>query len=596
MKRHLTKAVLAAVLGLPAAAHAALPTTLYSENFNSVVLGPSVNERQGPATFATRTLVETDATTNSIPNAFTHTGPAGWTVDNNFDNFGFTDLTNAGGTEILDQSTPPGDPPVVLYKTGITGLVVGNTGFANQGSAENGTDEWEGWSFANKDFWADVAGDQDRTQFTNATGTIAVVDADEYDDLGDGLAGTYMNSGLTTASVPVAGLANVKLEFDSSWRPEAYDDEHATLGTKSNNQTAILWYTFDNGTQDFIDLWDSDAGHVSSGPLDPEPARPASPTFKDDATNESLEYTVSVPAGANSVQFTFGYLNAGNDWWWAIDNLALSDADNPGNPAVWTEDFESLTLGGSVNERVDIVPSIPRETVLNTDVATTPYPNAFTHTAPNGWTVDNSGLKPEAIGDNNIGVYEWEGWTFSTVEFWEPSQGSAAEFTKADGAFAIADSDEFDDLGRNPNDEDPNPNYTRPLDTVLNSPVLDVTGLAENTLVLEFDSAWLPEGDQLALITVDYGNGEVEVLRWESDDTSAFYHGDNTNETVRVDLNNPAGATQAQVSFKYLNGSNNWFWAIDNVSIGTVPEPAAFVMVVGLAGLGLIVRRRSGKA
>ncbi|MBX3435331.1 MAG: hypothetical protein KF847_18605 [Pirellulales bacterium] len=587
MKRHLTKAVLAAALGMTGQAFAALPNTIFFEDFNSIALGPSVNERQGTPSFAYRTRVASDPTTNPIPNAFTTTGPAGWTVDNNFDNFGNVDLTNATGTPVFDQTVPPGDPPVVLFKLGQVGIVVGNAGWPNQGDPDNGVAEWEGWTFANKDFWVQVAGDQDRSGFVSGNGTIAVVDGDEFDDLGNGRGGGYMNSGLTTAPIPVS-TSSIVLSFDSSWRAEAYDDVHSTLGTASNNQTAILWYTFDNGDQDFIDLWDSDAGHVSGGPLDPEPSRPASLTYKADAVNENLQYNVTVPAGATSVQFTFGYLNAANDWWWAIDNLAVSDGVNA---PYWTEDFESVTLGPSVNERIDAVPTIPRVTTFNNDPATTPYPNAFSHAAPAGWSTDNSGIKPEAIGDNNIGVFEWEGWSFTTKEFWQPSQGTALNFTKGDGVIAVADSDEFDDFGRNPNNETPNPDYTRPMSTVLKTPVLDITGIAESALMLQFDSSWRAEGNQAAVVTVDFGGGEIEVLRWESAGASPFFHGDNLDETVLVSLGNPAGATQAQVAFKYLNGSNNWFWAIDNVAIGTIPEPASCALAA-MAGLGLCLSRR----
>ena len=45
---------------------------------------------------------------------------------------------------------------------------------------QNGVDEWEGWSFADKDFWSSVD-DQRRTEFARACGTVAVADSDEYE-------------------------------------------------------------------------------------------------------------------------------------------------------------------------------------------------------------------------------------------------------------------------------------------------------------------------------------------------------------------------------------------------------------------------------
>jgi hypothetical protein len=391
------------------------------------------------------------------------------------------------------------------------------------------------------------------------------------------------------------------LKFDSSWRPESYDDSHTTLGYSGNNQTAIIWATFFNGAtqiaQDFLpeSIWDSDAGHTSEGPTDPIPTRPASATFKTDNTNEHVTHSnIPVPAGATDVKFTFGYINAGNDWWWAIDNLSLSDGMNA---PFWTESFDAVTLGPSINERTDINPSFSRVTANNNDAGSTPREDSFTHTPPTGWAIDNSGIKAAALGDDNRGVFEWEGWSFTTKDFSVfASQSDVGAFAKGEGNIAIADSDEFDDLGRNPNNETPNPDYTRPYNTILATPAISLTGVAANTLALQFDSAWRWEGAQKGRITVDYGSGEVNVLQWDSDQASPNFHADNLNETVLVQLNNPAGAASAIVRFKYLDGSNNWFWAIDNIAIGVIPEPAAMALFSMGAVTLAIVRRRSARS
>ena len=93
------------------------------------------------------------------------------------------------------------------------------------------------------------------------------------------------------------------------------------------------------------------------------------------------------------------------------------------------------------------------------------------------------------------------------------------------------------------------------------------------SLKLQFDSAWQTSGVQAAEITVNYGSGDVQVLRWESNDDNGKLHPTNLNETVFVDLNNPTGATSAVVSFKY-NGTDNWFWALDNIKVGTAAVAA----------------------
>lgn len=567
-------------MGIAAPAHAQIGTVLYQENFDGVALGDSVNERRGPLSFANRTALASDPTTAPRPLAYTHTGPAGWTVDNAFNNYGFTDLNNDLGTDVI--STDP--VPALLYRIPLTGLIVGNTGVGNAGSADNGVDEWEGWSFADKTFWASVD-DQSRSSFTKGQNVVAVADADEYDDLGTGLGGNYYNTGMSSAQINVAAYQNTDLtfSFDSSWRAEGLDDTHVTLGRPDNNQTAIVYAIIDGGSPTPLDIWDSDGGNSNAG--DTTPDRPASSTYKGDSLDESLSYQVSVPAGASTLQFAFGYINAANDWWWAVDNLNLKDS---GNASVWSENFDGVTLGPSTNERKDINPTFAKVTAANNDAATTPYPNAFSHAVPAGWNIDNSGIKPEAIGDNNVGVFEWEGWSVTTRTFSAfASQTSLNSFTKGTGNIVIADSDEFDDFQGG--------GFTAPMTTVLESPTLDITGLAAGTLLLQFDSSWRDESGQTALITVDYGNGEVEVLNWNSLSGDPLFHATNLNETVLLNLANPAGATIAKVRFEYTGG-NNWFWALDNVQIGAaaVPEPASLALTAfGVAALGLAARRRS---
>jgi len=51
---------------------------------------------------------------------------------------------------------------------------------------------------------------------------------------------------------------------------------------------------------------------------------PASDNFKDHAPNDTIWAPLQNPAGASTVVLTFGYLDAGNNWWWAIDNVRVS--------------------------------------------------------------------------------------------------------------------------------------------------------------------------------------------------------------------------------------------------------------------------------
>jgi hypothetical protein len=539
-------------------AHVAHAQILFSENFNGLTLGNSVNERVGQQRVTVRAA--DFGTSMAIPNAFSHTGPAGWTIDNNFNVFGL-------GT-VDDAATPPGVPRL--------------------GDPNYGVEEWEGWSFANKTFWFQ-SDDQGRSSFTKGMGTVAVADSDEWDDLIKDATGSdiprqgFMDTGMTTGNINVSAYQGQVLDFkfDSSWDDEAFDDAHVDPAfTNKNNQSAVVVASFDGGAPIVLDTWDSDS---------------AGGFYKGTAYDETITRSVAVPAGATNVKFTFGYFNAANDWWWAVDNLSLT----AGATTVWSENFETVPLGPSVNERIQ---GGGKVTAANNDAASVPRANSFTKTPPPGWTIDNSGIDPIAIGDNNRGVFEWEGWSFADREFWSFSaQGDATSFTKASGPFAIADSDEFADLGgTNAADPPGTGDVTQPMSTALRSPAINIAGVGAGSLALAFDSSWRPEGTaQAAEITVDYGSGPIVVLRWDSDPASPNRHGDdasgafNLNESVLVPLNNPAGASTARIEFKYLNGSNNWFWAVDNIVVRVIPEPgSALLMILAICGVNIWSRRR----
>ena len=223
---------------------------LFSENFDGLVLGPNVDE----------TLANAQAWTGSPP--------AGWMVD------------DSGVPFVAD--------------------------------ATRGVAEWEGWSFANKDWWVSAAGDQQRGEFALGAGTVAVADPDEWDDKGNPINGTpfagYYNALFKTPAISLAGAASgtVKLAFSSSWRDECCDDGPAP---QTNNQTARIRVSYNNGAS-FGDVlrWESN---------------PSSAFFKNDATNEAVVVNLNNPAGASSAIIEFGLLNAGNDWWWAIDNVQV---------------------------------------------------------------------------------------------------------------------------------------------------------------------------------------------------------------------------------------------------------------------------------
>lgn len=434
---------------------------LLSENFDGLPLGPNVDEG-----------VAGDQ-------VWTKTPPAGWTID--------------------DSGVPgAGDPD------------------------QDGVTEWAGWSFANREWWALTGGDQERTKFTKGTGTSAIVDSDEWDDVAH--AAGNMASYLKTKAISLDGTKpnSVIVQFDSSWRPESPQKANVTV-------------SFDGGAPIEVLRFESE---------------PASANYRPDSVNETIAFQVPNPAGARQMTLTFGYFDTRNNWWWAFDNLlVLAD-----KAALFTEDFEGLVLGPNVEEGI-------------TTGSGGAKPNVWTKTAPAGWTIDDTGVP--GVGTDQDGVTEWAGWSFANREWWASTAGDQdrTKFLKGVGTVAIADSDEWDDIAHAAGN----------MATFLTTRAIDITGQAANTVYLKFDSSWRAEEPQKANIRVSYdGGAPVEVLRWISTEGQPNYHPDAVNETVTLPLLNPAGAKSLTITFGYFDTRNNWWWAIDNleVSVGPAVSPA----------------------
>ncbi|MBL7146503.1 MAG: hypothetical protein ISS76_19845, partial [Phycisphaerae bacterium] len=145
-------------------------TVLFAEDFEGLALGPNVDES-----------LAGDA-------VWTDTPPEGWIVD----------------------------------ESGIPGISM---------DATDGITEWAGWAFADKAWWIEAAGDQDRSLFELGSGIVAVADPDEWDDgerLPIPIAVDPYDTWLTTPAIKIAGVeaGTLELKFDSSWRPEFDDNLH----------------------------------------------------------------------------------------------------------------------------------------------------------------------------------------------------------------------------------------------------------------------------------------------------------------------------------------------------------------------------------
>jgi hypothetical protein len=207
------------------------------------------------------------------------------------------------GDNVWTDAMPPG---WTVDRTSVPGY--------NNPPDNNGVKEWIGWNIASRDWWVTAAADQTRSLFTKSTGAALIADPDEWDDATHPDDTNYTELYDTLATTPAITLANlvrssVRVKFDSSWRPEGADD-----GANVNDQTATVDVVYSNGTTTRILEWNSVPG----------------PNLHPDSQNESVDLLLTgIPAAATSFQLRFGLGKAANDWWWAVDNVAVEATPVP---------------------------------------------------------------------------------------------------------------------------------------------------------------------------------------------------------------------------------------------------------------------------
>ncbi|SEE00125.1 Type I phosphodiesterase / nucleotide pyrophosphatase [Arthrobacter alpinus] len=206
------------------------------------------------------------------------------------------------------------------------------------------------------------------------------------------------------------------------------------------------------------------------------------------------------------------------------------------------------TLRGQLKPRAD-------ETAVGAGVL------GWTHTAPEGWSIDNSAMPAG-------GVAEWSGWSFATDEFWtniERNQGRETSVRNRN-VFAVADSDEWDDKAH----------AAGKFDSTLVSPAFPLNG--QPTASVNFASNYLIDGPQSAEVFISFDGGTPQLLKAYKIDT-------NRMESLPADV--PAGAKEAQLRFKYT-GTNSAFWTVDALTLTqaawTVPVTTASIAEAPASG------------
>jgi subtilisin family serine protease len=153
---------------------------------------------------------------------------------------------------------------------------------------------------------------------------------------------------------------------------------------------------------------------------------------------------------------------------------------------------------------------------------------------PSGWSIEDN------LGTGQV-------WTFTDT----------MGFTGSDGGIAIVNSDLYWRTYK-----------TGGQDTSLLTPIYDFSNQAN--VYLQFDTYYYYyplNKSEVAQVDLRVNNGAWTQL-WRR--TSASYE-----DNVSLDLSSQAGGQSAvQVRFHYYNASNEWYWMLDNVSLGGPPNCA----------------------
>lgn len=153
-----------------------------------------------------------------------------------------------------------------------------------------GTTEWRGWALTTDEFWSRTHRDQWRELFVRGRGVFAVADPDEWDDTGwPYLSGRRFDSTLISPAFDVSGWSNAALQFTHLYR-------------HGGTQRAEVLVSFDGGP-----------------PL-------AVLRFTADRISVAERLMLALPAGAQRMQVRLRLSEAGNDWFWAVDDLRVTRA------------------------------------------------------------------------------------------------------------------------------------------------------------------------------------------------------------------------------------------------------------------------------
>ncbi|MFG2984689.1 alkaline phosphatase family protein [Streptomyces sp. NPDC048258] len=164
---------------------------------------------------------------------------------------------SAPGIDGVPLSTPDDDPfdtlrPNLQARVDETAVPAGVKGFThtppagwsvdNSKMGTGGVTEWAGWAFATDEFWSQAQRDQWRELNVRSRDVFAVADSDEWDDKSH--TGTF-DSTLITPKWPVVGGTTRTLTFQTHYRHEAGQTAQVLVSYNGGAPTVVKSYTAD---------------------------------------------------------------------------------------------------------------------------------------------------------------------------------------------------------------------------------------------------------------------------------------------------------------------------------------------------------------
>lgn len=452
--------------------------------------------------------------------------------------------------------------------------------------------DFNGWSILDVASWIGHAGIQagrNRAIFGgDFRNSVLACDPDEADDGGNfDLGGTDMNSFITrTYDITGRDLDSLMLSFDFDTVTE-------------DTQTSVVDLSFDGGvTFQNILTYDS-AIEGNNVVFSTDPAVDTQGEFA-----SGIDF--NVPGGSTEMQVRFGVIRAGNDWWFAVDNIRLGDVSGE----IAFDDFEDETIVFEPFNDANGGPDEPFNPSDGTD---------WTNVIPN-WTIDNDGFwDPVLRLYTRCEELAFDGWAAVDSESWQLQQGNQERINffpepsifGARNTILVADPDAHDDFDVELPEGDPGLAFQEFNSFI--SRTYDLSDFDNTTVRIEMDWETRIENPQRALIQVSFDGGQTWVTLLDADGadpaklaeltdflTIDSFTPDNpdtpdvdentqgivdNNDLLNTDLGPqewlfgmlgsdlPAqNGSEMILRLGCINSRNNWWFAVDNIVVEAEPQ------------------------